>query len=503
MVFDFLRSKEESFSSSPIEVGLDTFNVSTGKKRQKDKFLLTLAEEFVQKRGKKLTKVQKLEKRVSPKKLELAARLDELSSRCVNFYATQVAGPGFDIVCEDENSKTVYEEFIERTHLILKLEDVIRDMCIMGNGWFEKIFNIEETPTLINVEYIDSRFMDFMRTSNGLVDEDEYGEIRGYSFKPWLGTEEPIKPEKVVWFPLFSRGNELALGFVEPLYRTIYDKLNAREGFSQQQWRSGFPLWTAKVGMPPNPKTGFAGVSPKKEVIDKMADEMEDLKSKHKIIHPYYVEIVKHEPSAGRTPAELLEFFNQSICAGFGIPYDLAMGMGKANRASLEVATVRDLDRRIHSIQERISTILINEIFSILKEQHNLKELPVLKWREITPPDLNRLAKRFKEYTDAGIVISEDARELVYKLEGIKEKPREEEPEEDIKPVGPDQIKEFEKLLEARNISLEESISFLKTMRDSFPGETIQRTIDYLIQQLMLKTTGIETQPTGMSEDDR
>jgi len=382
-------------------------------RRGNDKYLLTLAEAF-KPLGRKITKVQRMEKRVDPKKLELAARLDELTFRCVNFYALQVVGPGFDLI-GDAKSVKVCQEFIDRTHLLEKLEDIVRDMCITGNGWLEKIYNSK--GEMVDVARIDPRFMDFKRTSLGFVEEDESGNITGYVFTDWAGQKIFLEPHQVAHFKLFGMGNERALGFVEPLYQIIYDKLNARKGFSQEQWRSGYPLYVAYVGAPATKE--HPEKKPEAEFAQKLADELEDIKVRTKYVLPWWVKLEKLEPSKTGSATELLEFFNQGICAGFGIPYDIAMGVGKGNRATLEVATVRDLDRRIRSIQNKVSMVIEKDIFGQLKNQFKLKSIPKIRWREITPPDLNRKAKRLVEFVNAGILKPEDVRELVYQMEDL------------------------------------------------------------------------------------
>lgn len=396
-----------------------------------DRYLAALAEPFKEK-GQKLTRLERITKRIPPAKLELAARLDEFAFRCVNFYALQVIGPGFDLV-GDKDSVAVCEKFCQKTHMTEQLEDIVRDMSIYGNGWFEKIFN--QIGEMVDIARIDPRLVDYRRNLNGTVAEDESGKIIGYVFKGWFGTTNPLEPFRVAHFKLFTMGHELALGYVEPVYHTIYDKINARKGFAAEQYRSGFPLYVAYVGQPPNPKMAIPEKKPTKEIVDKVADELENVRVRNKFVFPYWVKLEKFEPTKASGAFEQLEFFNKTISAGFGIPYSIAMGVGeKGDKALLETSVVRDLDRRIRSIQNKISVVLRDDVFSQLKEQHNLKEIPEIRWREITPPDLNRFSKRIMEYVQVGIMKPEDARNLIYKIEGLTQERKitggEETPEE-------------------------------------------------------------------------
>jgi len=393
-----------------------------------------LAEPFTEK-GRQITSAQKLAKRIPFEKLELAARLDEVAFRCVNFYALQVTGPGFDLITTDDKTKIVCEEFCDKVDILRKLEEIVRDMCITGNGWLEKLFNSE--GDLVDLARIDARFMDFQRDTNGFVQEDNSGKVIGYVFKDWTGKKTPLRVHQVVHFPLFSMGNELALGFVEPLYHTIYEKLNVRKGFSEEQSRH--PLYVAYVGEKPDPRANYRGKMGTPEFHQKLADELEDVKARTKYVLPWWVRLERFESSKTIQP-QLTEFYNQSICAGFGIPYLIAMGFGRMERATLEVSITRDLDRRIRSIQNKLSEILREQIFSELQRQYKFKEIPKIEWKEITPPDLNRMAKRIHDLVEVGVINPADVREKVYKAEGIPFKKDEEEEMKDK--TGVEKLKE-------------------------------------------------------------
>jgi len=108
-----------------------------------DRFLLTLQEAFEPKKGIKTTETYKLGKRIAPEKLELCYRIDEIVARCVNFYALQVIGPKFELIDCSKKTKDFLDKWKDDIHLLEKLEDVVRDMCIYGNGWLEKKFNTD------------------------------------------------------------------------------------------------------------------------------------------------------------------------------------------------------------------------------------------------------------------------------------------------------------------------------------------------------------------------
>lgn len=291
-------------------------------------------------------------------------------------------------------------------------------MCIGGNGWFENIFNGKDQ--LIDIAYVDFRLMDFKRDSSGNVEEDDEGNVKEYEFESWSGDKKVISQKKIVHFPLFGWGNELAYGFVEPLYRVIYDKLNARHGFSQAGWRAGFPLYVVYVG--DKPEAGYPGHKPNQDIVDKISNEFENVQVKHKFVMPYWTKVDQlNPPEIELTP--LLEYFDVRITGGFGVPIDIALGgSGKSNKATLEISVTRDLDRRIDSIQNKLAFKLQNEIFPYVCTQNGISvdKTPRVMWKETTPMDLNRAAKRRFEYIQIGILKPEDLREIVMKEEGLR-----------------------------------------------------------------------------------
>jgi len=480
--------------------------------RKNDRFLLALSEDQT---GEKVTKPQPPVKRITPSKLELCYRIDGIVARCVNFYVSQVVGPGFELIDCSQNDKNFTEEFMERDHTMLKIEDQFRDACKGGNGWLEKKFTKGKKPKFVETAYINFKWMDFQRDANNTVIEDEYGEIKGYVFKDYTGKPNNLNPEQIAHLKLFGQGNELAYGFIEPIFQLIYDKVNARRGISQAGWRAGHELLIARMGDKPDNRIGYPGHKADTATAQALADELEDIQGKHKLVIPHYIDIQKIEGTKIDW-SPLLNHFDTRICAGFGIPSELILGgVGRANRATLEIAITRDVDREIKSFQNKITIMLQNDIFAQLKEQGDIKKIPNIRWNyETTPADLNRLAKRLTEYIQFGVVNPEDVRDIVYELEDfgkptpIEEKPKpkgkeEEKPEDEKKPKGipeedkPDKEKTDKSLqemvdfvIEQKHIEPEQAILFLKALKNSFPSDTVNKLIDSLIEQIMLKITG-------------
>lgn len=385
------------------------------KKPKDDRFLAELAEAF-DSTGIARTKAQQILKRIDKEKLFKLYRLDEITFRCVNFYVSQVIGPGFTLVGGNKKARKTIENFIDKTHLMLLMEEVVRDMCIGGNGWLEMTPNAG--GDIVDAKYVDFRYMDLERDEYGFVKEDESGSIVGYNYKSYLGTAKKIKKEEMVWFPLFGRGSELAFGFIEPLYKVIFDKLNTRAGLAQAYWRMGYPLFVGKVGDKPDNKIGYPGHKATQSNIDKLGAELEDVTAKHKIVGPYWYGIEKLKGDKIEvTP--ILETLDTQIIIGFGL-HPTLFGVGATAKESLEIAIERDMERTIKSFQNRIKIILEDILFKRIAKDYELKEVPQILWNDVVPQDLNRAAKRRKEYVEALILNPKDLEALVREEEGIK-----------------------------------------------------------------------------------
>lgn len=466
----------------------------------KDRFIEELAEEF--KEGTKHTKAQKEEKRIDVVKLHKCYRLDETVFRCVNFYAQQVVGPDFYFV-GDENAVKLCEDFKDRTHLLLKLEDIVRDQCIYGHGWME-IMQVD--GKLANVAYVDARCMDFQRDNEGYVLENSNGKAEGYRFKRvgevWYNWNNKngltFTTDEIAYFPLFGHENELAYGYIEPLYHTIYDKLNVKQGLSQSGWRAGFPLTVAYIGDKPDVANNYGGHKCSEDQVSKTGELLEDIQSKHKLILPFYTKV--EQLKAEKTEFQpMLEYFDKREGSEFGIPLEM-LGMGSASKASIEAIALRDLDRTLKNWQTRLSIVMINSIFTRYCNENGVK-VPKIVWRETTTPDLNRAAKRRVDYVNAFILSPEEVRDIISKEEGItlKEVPERLPPtlpfgqKQPPKEIQKESLEDIIQRVESGAMSVEEAILLLKKMRESFP--TNGKLIDQLIKDIMLNATGI-TVPT-------
>lgn len=453
-----------------------------------DRFLSDLSEVFKKSDGIKVTEatVRPPTRRIDRQKLFLAYTMDETSFRCVNFYVGQVVGPDFVIISDNQKVVEVLETFKEETNLKQILEQVVKDQCVFGNGWIENIYNSK--GEVVNLCYTDGRWMDFIRDNTGTVKEDSSGQIEGYVWKDYSSEGVLLEPRQMNWFPLFKSGNELAYGYIEPLFHVIYSKMNARKGIVQAAWRAGNGILIGKVGDKPDNRIGYAGHKSTVENINKLANELEDIENKHNMTMPYWCDISQLNPAPITNYLPLLNNFDIEICGGFGVPKVVAFGEGTISRSDLEIIFMRDLDRRIRDWQQNISNILKDNIFKILLEQHNLSdEKYEIRWNEITPMDLNRKAKRLQTWIELGILNPSDVREMVLNEEGLVTK----DVEKELSQEGKENLDDINPIKEKGLISIERSVLVLKALKNTFTNQKIGDICDKLMELLLGKTTGV------------
>lgn len=405
--FNRLRSKKsDSKKEEPI--------YTSSKKQAEDRHLLALSNGLnINTKKRKATDQAELTKRIGKKKLNLAYRIDEVASRCVEYYVDQVTSPGFELV-GNPKAVEICENVSRNANLLLKIKELVRDGCIYGNGFAEKIKNMDDHP--VGLERINPIKIDYQRQGMDII-EDQSGNPIGYSFTKNNGEKVKFDPSEILHYKMISTGNEMALGFIELAFRIIYLKLNIRQGFAQAGYRMGHPLRIIYAGDKPDIKNSYQGHKANKKIIDKLADEFEDLETKHKFVVPFWTK-VEQLPATETPQTELLEYCDKRIAAAFGIP--LGIALGTKSGADIDPKIKRVLDRKIKGMQNDLSYLLEHEFFAEVCKQNNIKDVPQVKWKEITPEDKNRMAKRFVEYVEAGILTPEDVKEEVLKNEGLE-----------------------------------------------------------------------------------
>lgn len=509
MVDEPIKNKKESKKETTPEES-DFFVSTLGDGR----YIETLADAFTEEGKRKLKHSSGTGlKRINPSELELEYKLDEVVFSCVNFYSQQVA-TDFEIV-GDPKLAAILEDFKDRVGLLSITQEMVRDACISGNSFWEKIKANRGNGNIVGLQRIDFKKMDYIRRGeNGLVEEDNTGKPIGYRFLPAgdislgnikLFTDSEKDSENRKWinevvggkndilhFKLFGRGNELGLGYVEATYKLIFLKLNIRAGFAQTGYNAGFPRLIITAGELPNPATGYQGHKITSAERTELENAFNDLEVKNKIMLPPYVTVTPLQATTGEAQERLLEYCDSRIAGCFGIPLGLVLGTeDKSNKSTLEVSVTRGVDKRVKSIQNDISELFRKHLFPDILEQNGIDlervSIPKIKWKEIVPVDLNRKAARLTKYIEVGLPFTPeemiDIKNMVLVEEGVNV----------TKKTPEEKAQEFLEGFEQRSISPEEAIAVLKKIQTLFSESDVQDMIDAIIKRILLKS-GVDTQ---------
>ena len=89
----------------------------------------------------------------------------------------------------------------------------------------------------------------------------------------------------------------------------------------------------AYIGDARDESKGYPGHKPDPAFIDQLANSLEDIEVKHKLILPFFSKLEKI-PSETIDWSPFLDLMDSRIVSGFGIPLELILGLGGSSRAS-------------------------------------------------------------------------------------------------------------------------------------------------------------------------
>ena len=146
-----------------------------------------------------------------------------------------------------------------------------------------------------------------------------------------------------------------------------------------------------------------------------------DLNKAHQksaFVFPYYFKIERLEGSDFQIDKELDHFVNM-ICAGLGIPKGLLVS---GRESDLDIRE-EDFRKQIASYQEKLSSIIKEQIFKRFKSIKNLKTIPDIVWRSYSSQSLLSRARRIGVLARAGLIQHDKTLEnYLRKEEGLPEK---------------------------------------------------------------------------------
>jgi hypothetical protein len=247
-----------------------------------------------------------------------------------------------------------------------------------------------------------------------------------------IGKKIYFDANEVAHFKLYSiAADELGVGLVEPLYKTIQIKMNIEEALGQSIYRIGFPIYVGKVGDKDNP--------PMASVVDELGNALNDISYKNAFAFPYYYDLKILESTGVEKLGEHLTYFVNQIIAGITVPKALLMGSGEgSNRATLDIENM-NFERTLRALQSSISNMIETEIIPFIpgvKEDELIK----IKWNELSPESLDQRAQRLGIYTKFGLLTP--GKKLEEQIRRIENLPKMEDDVVAPLPASPENIPE-------------------------------------------------------------
>lgn len=385
-------------------------------------------------------------KRVSPIDLETIYIREGMVYNWINKVVESLLASDFRVNTSNEREKRIMEEFLRSCDFRNLLKTTFQHLLTYGNAFWEKITN--DGPKIISLGWIDPKSMDVRRDSMGKiiygldgqpeayvqyvkwnVDISQVPEDRRVSQTPMFAWQTGkgilLKKDEIVHFTLNTVGDSWwGVGLIEPIYNVVRVKQNAEEGYAEAVQRVAYPRIWVRVGDESHPPT--------QEQIDDVWNQLSNLETRHQFVSPYYYNPQVLESKRIEKLAQNLVYFSDQIVAGLGGPKPFITGLGTdTNKATLGDQKIL-FERSLKTIQEQISQIVIQQIFTIIAKQNNFHSVPTLIWDEISAESLDSKAERLVKYVGASLLVPDkEVRNIIRRSERLPDESLTEKPKED------------------------------------------------------------------------
>jgi len=381
-------------------------------------------------------KVSPDEPRMDYKELENAYIFDPIIFNMINKTTQTIMSAGHEIYAKDEKSLKRIQEFVDNIGNVggdmtweEYLESCFKNMGIFGWQWSELVQN-EDMSKIYDLVVIDPKRMDYVKNSSGKIALNDFGKPLGYTHKlPWsfsskskgdklpentiLGDNEIfIKPERIALFKLYTVGDGFyPIGLIEPGYKSTLRKMNIEEAQSNSIYARGtYPIidYVGNIDHQPSP-----------DMIQNATEKLKNLAHHRYFAFPYWHKIEPIEVKQSEVVDKTLEHLRQNQIAPSGMPMAFATGAGEqTNRATLTNQQAL-WEFTLNYFVSRVISSIRKYVFKPICEKEGLKEVPTIKWGNISAEEINDKAKRLYMYTKYGILKPEEVNAFVKKSEQI------------------------------------------------------------------------------------
>jgi len=377
--------------------------------------------------------------RVIREELENAYFADPIEFGGINKNVQMIMSAGYTWKVNDADKKD-FMDFLDNLGKIGEdytvdelLEYSFWSPMIFGMGYIENVFN-EKDDRIVDLTRVDSKTMDYARTTEGNIVLDESSKPIGYVQKTSItmtqkegGDEVPeayknsvdlsdggrfLLAKRIALFKLFPASNGFdAFGLVEPAYKSILRKLNIEEAQTNSIYARGtYPL-VDYVGSDKIPATP--------QRLEQALKILSKFKHDRYFALPYYHKIEPIEVRQSDIVDQTIKGMRENQSASLGLPLAFATGAGEStNRATLNNQQAMTQ----FTLQDIVKKTIANWEKFILKpiaKQRGYKEVPKLIWNTIGTEDWDEKSKRLQDWVQLGVLSAMDVRSTIIKMESL------------------------------------------------------------------------------------
>jgi hypothetical protein len=227
----------------------------------------------------------------------------------IDTYALYVMANGYHLEGSDDDLVEYTQTRLDQMNFESVCMQGIVDAMVFGDCFQEKVYN--RKGEVLYVLPRSAKSFDIVH--------DEYGRVSGYTQTYSEGHQEKqlsIDPKYIISFPLFKTGGSMyGRGIIPAAYDDIMRDVKTAEATTAAVERHGFRKWHAKVGR--------EGESVPEDVLNTVAEELEDLNSTNEIITPYDVDINTLDAGPLGNVAEINHSSIDRLLSALGVPGEL------------------------------------------------------------------------------------------------------------------------------------------------------------------------------------
>lgn len=380
--------------------------------------------------------------RVDLAELEQAYISDPICFNSINKETQMIMAAGYEIISKNDGTKNYFIEFFNQIGKVGEdltldelFEGIYKGQMIYGSAYVELVFN-KSMDRVVDLTLIDSKRMDYAKSSDNKIVLDKFGKPIGYTLKlPWgmTGKSDEIPKEyknqvslsqnqifmlaqRICHFKLYTYGDRFyPLGLIEPAYKSILRKMNIEEAQTNSIYvRGTYPIVVY---------VGDELHEPTPQSIKEALDNIVKIKHDRYFAFPYYNKVEPVEVKQSDIVQDTLNYLRRNETASLGLPEAFATGGGEAtNRATLNNQqqflefTLNDIVARTLSTFRKY---ILKRICFYNGQDIPGNDIPNIKWGDIGAEEFNQKTERLINYVKEGILMPGEVSNFAKKSEGL------------------------------------------------------------------------------------